>query len=143
LDELAAVVGQFNSRRSVGWRRVLRSVLWPTMGYRGAIRTVARSGMMVSLMLCLLALSAPQHSRFSYCSHMATAVLLSIYLFFSSRQELQRVEDEDNDDDLFGYDFSQGYNQPGTDGVESPPQSTRSAAPLVAAAARTQATSAA
>jgi Ca2+/Na+ antiporter len=89
--------------------RLLRSVLWPAMGYRGAIRTVARSGMLVSLVLCLAALVLHNLHDSQLVPTWLPLVLLAIYLFFSSRQELQRVEDDENEDDLFGYDFSQGY----------------------------------
>ena len=35
--------------------------------------------------------------------------LLAIFLFFSAKHEEDRVEEVESDDDLFGYDFSQGY----------------------------------
>jgi hypothetical protein len=35
--------------------------------------------------------------------------LATICLFFGARQDLARLEDPDVDDDLFNYDFSQGY----------------------------------
>jgi hypothetical protein len=91
--------------------RALRSILWPVMGYRGAIRTVSRAGMMISLTLCLLALvlhEPPNSERI--VPTWLPLVLLSLYFFFSSQQEVQTVEDEDQEDDLFGYDFSQGFS---------------------------------
>lgn len=36
-------------------------------------------------------------------------VLLAILLFFSAKQEEDRREEQDEEDELFGYDFSQGY----------------------------------
>jgi stage IV sporulation protein FB len=36
-------------------------------------------------------------------------ILLAIFYFFSSQQDVQKVEDQDQEDDLFGYDFSQGF----------------------------------
>jgi hypothetical protein len=36
-------------------------------------------------------------------------IIMAIYLYFSARREAQRGDDEAGDDDLFGYDFSQGY----------------------------------
>ncbi|HJN12775.1 MAG TPA: site-2 protease family protein [Pirellulaceae bacterium] len=35
--------------------------------------------------------------------------LLSIFLYFSAKHEEDRVEEVESEDDLFGYDFSQGY----------------------------------
>ena len=36
-------------------------------------------------------------------------LLLAIFVYFSARQEEDRAQDIDLDDDVFGYDFSQGY----------------------------------
>jgi stage IV sporulation protein FB len=90
--------------------RALRSVLWPVMGYRGAIRTVSRSGMLVALLLCLMAILV--HDPVSSLRTMPKwlpLILLAIFYFFSSQQDVQKVEDQDQEDDLFGYDFSQGF----------------------------------
>jgi len=90
--------------------RALRSLLWPVMGYRGAIRTVSRSGMLTALVLCLLALILRDPpNEFRAIPMWLPLVLMALFLFFSSQQEVQRVDDEDADDDLFGYDFSQGF----------------------------------
>ena len=106
--------------------RALRSMLWPVMGYRGALRTVSRSGMLVALLLCLVALLVHESGDPSH-KHDAPLVplwlpliLMAIYLYFSARREMQRVDDEVGDDDLFGYDFSQGYTS-----LERPNSSAR------------------
>jgi Zn-dependent protease len=88
--------------------RARRSVLWPVMGYRAAIRTVSRAGMVVSLALCLAALFTYKGAD-RLVPPWLPLILLAIYLYFSSRQELLRTEEDDSDDDLLGYDFSQGY----------------------------------
>jgi stage IV sporulation protein FB len=95
--------------------RALRSILWPVMGYRGAIRTVNRSGMMLALMLCLLAivLNDPAESSRIEPRIVPTWLPLSVlalYFFFSSQPEPQPAEEDDSDDELFGYDFSQGFS---------------------------------
>jgi Zn-dependent protease len=97
--------------------RALRSILWPVMGYRGAIRTVSRAGMMIALVLCLLALllrDPPNDTRL--VPTWLPLVMMSLYLFFSSQQEAQAAEEDDQEDDLFGYDFSQGFSS-----LEQPP----------------------
>jgi len=96
---------------SVDGGRALRSILWPVMGYRGAIRTVNRSGMILALMLCLLAIVL--HDPGDNNRHVPNWLPLSVlamYFFFSSQPESQSVEEDDSDDELFGYDFSQGFS---------------------------------
>jgi stage IV sporulation protein FB len=99
----------------------LRSILWPVMGYRAAVRTVSRSGTMISLMLCLLAVvlhePANDHQLLPIWLPMA---MLAIFFFFSSQQETQSLEEDDPEDDLFGYDFSQGFSS-----LEQTSQGTR------------------
>jgi stage IV sporulation protein FB len=99
--------------------RALRSILWPVMGYSGAIRTVSRAGMMIALTLCLLALVLHEPNSERIVPTWLPLVLLALYFFFSSQQEVHTVEDDDQEDDLFGYDFSQGFSsldQPTTGG---------------------------
>jgi stage IV sporulation protein FB len=100
--------------------RALRSILWPVMGYRGALRTVSRSGMLVALLLCLVALLVHETTDAPLIPLWLPLVLMAIYLYFSARREMQRVDDEIGDDDLFGYDFSQGYTS-----LERPHSSAR------------------
>ena len=89
--------------------RALRSVLWPATGYRLAVRVVSRSGMLIALGLCFLAWWASPPGEYRVVPLWAPTVLMAIYLYFCARQELDRLEDQDDDDQLFGYDFSQGY----------------------------------
>lgn len=88
--------------------RALRAVLCPVMGHRGASRTLSRCGMLTALALCLIGvlLYDPQSSR--SLPAWLPLLALAIYLYFASRQDGQRGEQED-EEDLFGYDFSQGY----------------------------------
>ncbi len=89
--------------------RALRSVLWPVMGYREAVRVVSRSGMLLALALCVVAWFLHSPREFRLIPAWLPLVLMAIFLYFSARQEAARVEDQETDDDLFGYDFSQGY----------------------------------
>lgn len=89
--------------------RALRSVLWPVTGYRVAVRVVSRSGMVIACGLCLLAWWVYHPRDYRLVPAWTPLVLMAIYLFFSARQETKRMEEQDEDDELFGYDFSEGY----------------------------------
>ncbi len=89
----------------------LRSILWPVMGYRAAVRTVSRSGSMIALMLCLLAVVLHEPANnYQLVPIWLPLIMLAIFFFFNSQQENQSLEEDDPEDDLFGYDFSQGFN---------------------------------
>ena len=49
--------------------------------------------------------------------------LVSLYLFFVARHELMKLSDDGSDEDLLGYDFSQGYTslEPHGEGVRREP----------------------
>jgi hypothetical protein len=89
--------------------RALRSFLWPVMGYRAATRVVSSSGLVISLCLCVLCWFVYQRGDTRLLPEWAPLATLAIYLFFSARQEHRKIEEEEIEDDLFGYDFSQGY----------------------------------
>jgi stage IV sporulation protein FB len=89
--------------------RALRSILWPYMTYRGATRVVANSGLVISLCLCVMCWFVYRTGDTRLLPEWAPLATLAVYLFFSSRQEARKIEEEEIDDDLFGYDFSQGY----------------------------------
>jgi Zn-dependent protease len=100
--------------------RALRSVLWPVMGYRAAMRTVSRSGMLTALVLCLIAIWVHDPRDEHAVPTWLPLISLAIFIYFCSRHEAHRSEEEDPDDDLFGYDFSQGYTS-----LERSPHSVR------------------
>jgi stage IV sporulation protein FB len=89
--------------------RALRSILWPVMRYRAATLVVSRSGLLISVCLCILCWFVYQRGDSRLLPEWVPLATLAIYLFFSARQEARKIEEEEIDDDLFGYDFSQGY----------------------------------
>jgi len=46
--------------------------------------------------------------------------MLALFIFFQSRREIERIEEHEVDEELFGYDFSQGYTS-----LESPHEAPR------------------
>jgi Zn-dependent protease len=92
--------------------RFLRSLIWPKRDYRTSVVWVARLAMLmavalVTIGLCLAA-GWPHASQDSSFAALAL-LLLGVFLFFSAKQESDRLSEIDTDDAMFGYDFSQGY----------------------------------
>lgn len=87
--------------------RILRSLLWPRFGYRTSVLYVARAAKIAAVGIWILAVYL--HSLSNYQFAMAPLALLGVFLFFSARQEAERLREQDVDEDASGYDFSQGY----------------------------------
>jgi hypothetical protein len=85
--------------------RVLRAALQPAFGYRSSVVLVARVAMVAAVGLCI----AGWLVRGAYPFAFIPLTLLGVLIFFSARQEADRLQDHDQDDGVFGYDFSQGY----------------------------------
>ncbi|HEX3997908.1 MAG TPA: hypothetical protein VHX65_05100 [Pirellulales bacterium] len=88
--------------------RAICAGLRPTMGEKDAVVMVARFGGLVcilglwvwGLLDSKVGLLVPPWFPLS---------LVSLYLFFMARHEILKLNDDDRDADLLGYDFSQGY----------------------------------
>ena len=85
--------------------RVLRSLVWQKKGYRTAVVVVARVAKFTAVATWIVAWLI--HSQYEYAS--LPLVLLGVLLFFSAKQESERLQDRESDEGVFGYDFSQGY----------------------------------
>lgn len=86
--------------------RMLRSILRPSYGYRTSVVKVARVSKLVAVGLVLLAWLVTDPSRPAAWAPLA---LLAVVIYFSSRDETDRLHYREADDEMFGYDFSQGY----------------------------------
>lgn len=85
--------------------RILRSLLRPTFGYRASYAKTARFAKFTAVVLFVFAFLV--HN--SYPTAWIPLAMLAIILFFSAKEEGEKLRHEDMDDELFGYDFSQGY----------------------------------
>ncbi|MBI2825012.1 MAG: M50 family metallopeptidase [Planctomycetia bacterium] len=85
--------------------RVLRSLVWQKKGYRTAVVFVS----LVAKATAIATWGAAWliHSHYAYAS--LPLALLGVLLFFSAKQETDRLQDRESDEGVFGYDFSQGY----------------------------------
>jgi stage IV sporulation protein FB len=85
--------------------RVLRSIVWQRKGYRTAVIVVARVAKFTAVATWIAAWAV--HSQYAFAT--LPLSLLGFLLFFSAKQETDRLQDRESDDGVFGYDFSQGY----------------------------------
>jgi len=85
--------------------RVLRSVVWQKKGYRTAVVVVARVAKFTAVATWVVAWLV--HANYSYA--FLPLAVLGLLLFFSAKQETDRLQDREADEGVFGYDFSQGY----------------------------------
>jgi len=89
--------------------RVYRALLWPAFDYRNSVAIVARAAQILAVTLCLVGWLGHEYLDSELAPAWVPLGLATICLFFGARQDLARLEDPDVDDDLFNYDFSQGY----------------------------------
>jgi len=89
--------------------RVLRSLLRRWLDYRTAGQVVTWSGKVVATLLCIMAWPSWEESSSSPLPAWVVYILLAMLLFFSAKQEMARLDESELEDELFNYDFSQGY----------------------------------
>jgi Zn-dependent protease len=85
--------------------RALRAMLWRPYGFRIAVEVVVRSAKLVALVLWVVSLLVWETYPFASLP----LAIFGLFLFFSAKQEAERLHEQDSGDGLFGYDFSQGY----------------------------------
>ena len=89
--------------------RAVRSLFWPTVGYRSAVQLAARVSLVTAAALLVLAWFASDVFPTSGVAPSLPLVVWSIVIFFSARGQLVKLDEPEGGDELFGYDFSQGY----------------------------------
>lgn len=89
--------------------RMLRAILWPALDFRGASIVAVRASKLSALGLCLLAWLVRDSQGATLLASWVPLVLLAIMAYFCAQQEANRSEDEEWEDELYSYDFSQGY----------------------------------
>ena len=88
---------------------MLRTLLWPALDHRAAGMVVARISKLTALAMCLGAWILRDTQSASVLPAWVPLVLLAMLIYFSAQQEIARLETEEWDEELFSYDFSQGY----------------------------------
>lgn len=89
--------------------RVLRALLWPALDYRGAGLVAVRSSKLTAIGVCILAyLVRDAESAYGLPTWVPLA-LFAVFVFSNASAEASRLEEADWEEELLGYDFSQGY----------------------------------
>ena len=83
-------------------------VLKPQVNYEKAVALVATFARLVAVGLFLMAFVFRNALGNEFPAWLAL-ILLSVFVFFSARVEETQTEAEKEEEELFGYDFSQGY----------------------------------
>jgi Zn-dependent protease len=89
--------------------RVLRGLLCPALDYRGASTVAVRTSKLTALGVCILAWLLRAEQSAAVLPTWVPLVLFAIFVYASASAEASRLEENDWDEELFSYDFSQGY----------------------------------
>lgn len=79
--------------------RILQALLWPRMGYRGAMKVAIFAGFVTACVVAIYAIAKKDE---------VLAIALAFFIYISCQQQWILLE-HGGDEALFGYDFSQGY----------------------------------
>ncbi len=89
--------------------RVLRTLLWPAIGYHRSMMVVTWGTKVTAIALAVAAWVVSDISPASIVPPWFALSLVAIFLFFSAPNEVDRNDDPEPDGDMLSYDFSQGY----------------------------------
>jgi len=88
--------------------RALQAILGSAVGPRRALMVVSRATLITAVVLVIFAAFLPGGADMLVPAWLPLSVL-AVYLFFHQQPEEDLTADEEADEGLFGYDFSQGY----------------------------------
>ncbi len=89
--------------------RILRALLWPALDVRGANLVAVRISKLTALLLCVWAWFISDAATAWALPAWLPLVMLAILVYFCAAQEANKSEEAEWDEELFNYDFSQGY----------------------------------
>jgi stage IV sporulation protein FB len=89
--------------------RVLRGLLCPALDYRGASLVAVRTSKLTAVGVCILAWLLGGEQSAHVLPTWVPLVLFAVFVYASASAEALRLEENDWEEELFSYDFSQGY----------------------------------
>jgi Zn-dependent protease len=103
--------------------RILRALLWPALDVRGATLVAVRVSKLTAVALCIWAWFSGGVANAGTLPVWLPLVMVAILIYFCAGQEAAKGEESDWDEELFNYDFSQGYTslERGTQPHSRPP----------------------
>lgn len=100
---------------------VLRSILWPFVGYRQAVLLVARVAKITAAVLCVAAWFVPAPPpELQVPPLWLPIVMVALVLYFSAKAEVERLRERELSEEWLGFDFSQQFADD-----EEPPEPRR------------------
>ena len=84
-------------------------ILWPEMGTQSATVRVARATQFGAFGLLIAAWLIGEPGQAGLLPTWFALVLFWIFLLFAAQQEVERCDEDEREEEFFGYDFSQGY----------------------------------
>lgn len=95
---------------------VLRSMLWPFVGYRRAVMIVALIAKITAGVLCVVAWFVPQPAEVGLTGPnlympplWLPIVMIALVLYFSAKAEVERLRERELSEEWLGFDFSQQF----------------------------------
>lgn len=89
--------------------RVLRGLLCPALDYRGASVVAVRTSKLTAVGVCILAWLLRDEQSAVVLPTWVPLALFAVFVYTSASGEAARLEETDWEEELFSYDFSQGY----------------------------------
>ena len=89
--------------------RVLRALLTPALDYRSAGLVAVRTSKLTAIGLVVLAWVVTDVQQAAILPPWVPLTLLAVFVFTSATSESARIDEGDWEEELFNYDFSQGY----------------------------------
>ena len=108
LNFLLLIVNLLPDCRFFDGGRIYRALLSLAVDYRTAAQVVGRSTQVLAIGMCVVAIMLADRTTPGPLPIWAPMALFAIFLFFSAKHELARLDGHDDEDSLLQFDFAHG-----------------------------------